>query len=144
MGDKKKNSECKSFSSTYIIKKIATQMEGCYLTIDEMTDSINFFTEFIANFLKSEACPEDVKISVPNLGKFSFKNKKGLKAGTKYSTTLDFGLTKDENGKAKMTTVELEEDRPDYLRVWFEVSPKLQKEVREVTERRCNKNNGRK
>ena len=132
----KKEKKYTNIASAHIIKKLATEMEGCYLTIDQMTDAIDFFTCYIARYLKSSVCPENVKITVPNLGKISFKKKKGLKAGTKYCTTADFGKTRDENGNPIMTVGLLEEDKPDYLRVWFEISPTLQKEVREATEKR--------
>jgi len=112
------------------------------MTIKEITEPIELYTKFIADFLKSPACPKDVKIPLPNLGKFSFKQKRGLKVGDKYKAPLDFGATKDENGKIAMQEVVVTEDYPDYQRVWFDPSPQLQKEVKFLTSARWRKNNG--
>lgn len=127
-------------STGYIIKKIAQSTD---LTQAQITESVNLYTSFIENYLKSSICPEDVKIQIPNLGKFSFKKKLGMKAGSTYKAPLDFGKTKDENGKPIMETMVVEEDSPDYLRIWFDVSPTLQAEVRNLTEERWYKKNGK-
>lgn len=57
-------------STGYIIKKIAQSTD---LTQAQITESVNLYTSFIENYLKSSICPEDVKIQIPNLGKFSFR-----------------------------------------------------------------------
>ena len=132
-------------STGYIIKKIAQSTD---LTQTQITESVNLYTSFIENYLKSSICPEDVKIQIPNLGKFSFKKKLGMKAGSTYkkpyTESNNFGVLKDENGKGMMETIYITEDQPDYLRVWFEISPTLQKEVREVSENKWCKQHGKK
>lgn len=127
-------------STGYIINKISKSTD---LTISQITESVNLYTSFIQNYLKSSICPEDVKITIPNLGKIIFKKKIGLKAGSTYKTPTNFGVDKDENGKAILETVTVTEDRPDYLRLWFEVSPTLQEEIREISEERWRKQNGK-
>ena len=127
-------------STGYIINKISKSTD---LTIAQITESVNLYTSFIQNYLKSSICPEDVKITIPNLGKLIFKKKMGLKAGSTYKTPTNFGTDKDENGKSILETVVVTEDRPDYLRLWFEVSPTLQEEIRELSEERWRKKNGK-
>lgn len=127
-------------STGYIINKISKSTD---LTIAQITESVNLYTSFIQNYLKSSICPEDVKITIPNLGKLIFKKKMGLKAGSTYKTPTNFGTDKDDNGKAILETVVVTEDRPDYLRLWFEVSPTLQEEIRELSEERWLKKNGK-
>lgn len=127
-------------SSGYVIKKIS---KATTLTVDQIQEAVNLYTEFISKYLKSDACPEDVRITIPHLGKISFKHKKGLKAGSTYNTIVNFGKDKDENGNVIMTRGVIEEDRPDYLRVWFDASPSLQLEVREMSEKRWRKTNGK-
>lgn len=126
-------------SMGYIIDNIAKTTD---LTKAQITESLKIYFSFIEAYLKSSICPKDVKIQTP-IGKLIFKEKMGLKAGSTYKTPIDFGNTKDEKGKPKMETVLVEEDQPDYLRVWFEVSPTLQKDVRKVSEDRWYKENGK-
>lgn len=127
-------------STGYIINKISKSTD---LTIAQITESVNLYTSFIQNYLKSSICPEDVKITIPNLGKLTFKKRLGLKAGSTYKTPINFGNDKDENGKPILETVTVTEDRADYLRIWFEVSPTLQEEIRELSEERWYKKNGK-
>jgi hypothetical protein len=127
-------------STGYIVKKMA---KTTTLTVDQIHEAVNLYTGFISQYLRSDICPDDVRITIPNLGKISFKKKKGLKAGSTYKSPLDFGLTKDENGKAIMIDKTVEEDQPDYLRVWFDASPTLQKDVRSASEKRWRKKNGK-
>lgn len=126
-------------SMGYIIDNIAKTTD---LTKAQITESLKIYFSFIEAYLKSSICPKDVKIQTP-IGKLIFKEKMGLKAGSTYKTPIGFGDVKDENGKPIMETVLVEEDRPDYLRVWFEVSPTLQDDVRKVSEDRWYKEHGK-
>lgn len=135
-------------SNEYIIGKIAKSEECKGISKEDMRIVVKSYTLFIREYLKSSICPDDVKISIPNLGKITFKKKKGMKAGSTYkkpyTESNNFGVLKDENGKGMMETVYVTEDQPDYLRVWFEISPTLQKEVREVSENKWCKQHGKK
>ena len=113
------------------------------VTKRDIEKTIQGLTLIIHKYLKSQICPKDVEIPISNLGKFTFKIKKGLKAGSTYQIPSHFGNGKDENGNHVFKTVTIEEDRPDYRRVWFEVSPTLQEEIRELSEQGWYKDDGR-
>lgn len=135
VGRDKKNEA--DLSMGYIIKKIATSTD---LTAKQITESVVLYFAFIEEYLKSSVCPKDVKIQTP-IGKFMFKERKGLEVGSTYKTPIDFGKTKDENGNPIFKTVTVEEKHPDYLKLWFEVSPTLQTDLRSISEERwCKKN----
>ena len=129
-------------SMEFIIESIG-KSNITFLTKDQIREALRVYFNFLEKYLKSSICPEDVKITIPNLGKLIFKKKMGLKAGSTYKTPTNFGTDKDENGKSILETVVVTEDRPDYLRLWFEVSPTLQEEIRELSEERWLKKNGK-
>jgi len=110
---------------------------------DTVRGVVNAYTEFIAEFMKSSACPEDAKITIPNIGKLVLKKVMGLKTGSTYKRPLNFGIDKDENGNSMMELVTLEEDRPDFLKPWLEVSPTFKKDMREISEERWRQANGK-
>ena len=83
-----------------------------------------------------DSCPEDLTIQLKDVGKFIFKKKIGLKAGSTYKHPIAFG-----GEKVKETVTE---DRPDYLRLWFEVNPSIQENLRSKTENKWIKKNGKK
>lgn len=112
------------------------------LNIDQVRDALIGYGEYVLSISMLETCPEDLIIKFPMLGSISFKKKKGLKAGSTYKHPIAFG--KCEKGeKIKMETVVVEEDRPDYLRFWFEFFPSAQENLRSKSESRWLKKNGK-
>lgn len=67
-----------------------------------------------------------------------------MDVGSTYNTPRNFGNDKDENGKVIMEQVTITEKQPDYLRLWFEVSPTLQSELRTISEEKWKKKHGKK
>lgn len=126
-------------NSTDIITSVAKYSE---LTKDQTNQVIHNFALLLREVMLSETCPENVAITFANLGKFVLKKKDGLKAGSVVKAPLDFGKTRDENGKILFTERVLEEDDPDYQRIFFEVSPKLRREIKEMSIKRLNKKKG--
>lgn len=119
-----------------IIAKSDSNKTG--LTIDQLKEAINLYTLTIRDLLTSKTCPEDIKFTIPNIGKIKLNQKKGLKAGSTYKISENFGMT-SEGRRAETITVTVEEDQPDYQRAFVDVFPTLQREIREVSEKR-NKN----
>lgn len=119
--------------------KIIAKQKG--LRIDQVRDSIIGYSDFVLNTIMLDTCPEDLIIKFP-FGNISFKKKKGLKAGSTYKHPVAFG--KCEKGeKVKIETVVVEEDRPDYLRLWFDFIPSIQEALREKSEKRYVKKYGK-
>lgn len=120
--------------------KIIAKSKG--LTIEQVRDSLIGYSEFVTTTVMSNTCPEDLIIKFPLLGNISIKIKKGLKAGSTYTHPVAFG--KCEKGeKVEFETVVVEEDRPDYFRLWFEFLPSVQDSLREKSEKRWMKKNGK-
>lgn len=138
-GRKKKKSSSLSFG--FIVDNVS---KNTYLTKTQIADSVNLITLFIAEYLKQPICPEDIELTIPNLGKLKLRKKAGLKAGSTYKRPINFGMVKDENGKGKMETIVLEEDQPDYLSLYLDVSPTLKAGIKEMSKERWKKKNGKK
>lgn len=115
-----------------IIKKVAQQTG---LTIDQVRTALNGYGKVVVETIMLNTCPDNLTISFPIIGKFIFKNKSGLKAGSTYTKPVLFGAVK-KGDKIEIETVVVEEDRPDYVRLWFETAPTIQKNLREASEKR--------
>ena len=129
-------------SMEFIIESIG-KSNITFLTKDQIREALRVYFNFLEKYLKSSICPKDVKIRTP-IGKFIFKEKKGMDVGSTYNTPRNFGNDKDENGKVIMEQVTITEKQPDYLRLWFEVSPTLQSELRTISEEKWKKKHGKK
>lgn len=123
-----------------IVKAVASKTR---YSQDTVRGVVNAYTNFIVEFMKSSACPEDAKIAIPNLGKMVFKKTMGLKAGSTYKRPVNFGFEKDENGKTIMQEYTLEEDHPDFLKPWLDVSPTFKEDIKEISKERWRKTNGK-
>lgn len=95
------------------------QVRECFLTFREMIDVI----------IKSNYS-SDLEFSLPYIGTFSFTKKKGKKKGSTYIVPQTDGTVINKT---------LEEDRPDYNFIRFDIRPEIQKLTREISEDRFMK-----
>ena len=138
MAGKKKNTTSITFD--IISKSVASNTR---IPIETCKAVLTGYSNFILNTIMLDSCPEDLTIQLKDVGKFIFKKKMGLKAGSTYKHPVEFGVC-EKGQKVEMETVTVTEDRPDYLRLWFEVNPSIQNNLREKTENKWIKKNGKK
>lgn len=103
---------------------------------DDVRIAVDEYCAIISSLLNMNTCPDDIRITIPHIGKIYQTKKKGLKAGTKVSIPKDFGM----DGNKEREILIIEEDRPDYMALNFDFSPTLAKEVRSRSEKNYAKN----
>lgn len=113
-----------SITGSQIINLIAKQSS---LTEKQVKECFETFRFFLDKMIESNNSV-DTKISIPYLGKFVFKKKTGLKKGTEYKVPIV--------GSNEVELRVVEEDQPDYYRLFFEVKPEIQHDLREISSNR--------
>lgn len=96
------------------------------LTITQVQELFLAYENLLYTVAKSNYADE-ITIALPYIGKISFIEKKGKKAGVTYRKPTSF-----EKG-AETVEYALEEDEPDYLRLKFDFLPALQKTTKETS-----------
>lgn len=119
---KKKNSQ----TATDIINTLARTTSLSQAQVKEVFVAL----ECLMNALAKSNYAQDLSITIPYLGKITFSEKKGKKAGSTYKQASGFG------GNRKTEIVTIEEDEPDYLRLKFDFMPKIQNLVKEESRNR--------
>lgn len=111
-----------------MVKILASTSEYSQETISNVYDLI---IGYIHMRLTMRTCPDNIKISFKGIGNFILKKKKGMKAGSTY-----FSPSFDDEGNFIQSESRkvLEEDKPDYLRPYFEFSTKFTNEIRKRSE----------
>lgn len=116
-------SKKKNQSGQDVIKALAKTTS---LTIPQVQELFLAYEKLI-NTVKKSNYADELTIALPYIGKISFIEKKGRKAGTVYRRPNEF-----KKGE-KATDYIVEEDEPNYLRLKFDFLPLLQKETKELS-----------
>lgn len=110
-----------NLAGSQIIDLIAKQSS---LTEKQVQECFQTFRLFIDKIIESNNSV-NTKISIPYFGKIVFKQKKGLKKGTEYKVPIV--------GSNEVEIRIVEEDQPDYYRLFCEIKPEIQKNLRDIS-----------
>jgi hypothetical protein len=127
-GQRKKNP---SILSEQVYRDIAIATS---LSQDQVRECFMGYRDMLTFYLTMENKPNDLEIAVPHLGTITFKHVEGKKKGDTYKIRSSF--EKD----AKEIIVTIEEDQPNYERIWIAPKSDLQKKLRTVREKVWRKN----